>query len=72
MRIKQKTWQNRRDFAAIMECEHCGATEELKSGYDDAYYHNEVIPAMKCSKCGKTAAKDYTPTATVYPEGMQV
>ena len=72
MRIKQIVSQNRRDFTAIMECEHCGATEKLSSGYDDAYYHNNVIPVMKCSKCGKTAANDYTPRATVYPEGMQV
>ena len=72
MRIKKITSQNRRDFRAIMVCEHCNATEKLNSGYDDAYYHNKVIPAMKCEKCGKTASEDYKPNATKYPEGMQV
>jgi len=72
MKIKTKTYQNRRDFNAIMICEHCGNEEELNGGYDDAYYHNNVIPAMKCEKCGKTAEESYKPMATVYPEGFQV
>lgn len=72
MKIKKIISQHRRDFSAIMECEHCGATEKLTSGYDDAYYHSEVIPKMKCKKCGKTAGDDYRPLATKYPEGMQV
>lgn len=38
-----------RDFKAIFECEHCGHTK-TKSGYDDANYHQNVIPTMKCSK----------------------
>ncbi len=32
MVIKEITWQNRRDFEAILECEHCKSTEVLKSG----------------------------------------
>ena len=47
MKIKKITSQSRRDFTAIMECEHCGATEINGSGYDDAFYHASVIPSME-------------------------
>jgi len=72
MKIKEKLSQNRRDFTAILICEHCGNEEKLESGYDDGYYHNNVIPAMKCEKCGKTAGDNYNPMGTVYPDGFQV
>lgn len=52
MEIKKITWQLRRDFTAIFECEHCGF-EEKRDGYDDAFFHRNVIPSMKCDKCGK-------------------
>ena len=68
MRIKKKLTQNRRDFTAILICEHCNHKEKLSSGYDDAYYHNFVIPKMKCSKCGKTASNNYVPQQTKYSE----
>lgn len=71
MRIKKMISQHRRDFTALYECEHCGAVEK-GSGYDDAFFHDSVIPAMKCKACGKTAGDDYRPRATLYPEGMQV
>ena len=71
MRIKEKLWQNRRDFRAIYECEHCGFTQENR-GYDDANFHQNVIPDMKCPECGKKAGEDYKPMATRYPEGMQI
>lgn len=71
MKIKKVTWQHRRDFEAIYECEHCKATEK-SSGYDDANFHKNVIPKMKCEKCGKTAGNDYKLQATKYPEGLQV
>jgi len=71
MKIKEIVSQNRRDFTAIFECEHCNATKKA-SGYDDGYFHNEVIPAMKCDGCGKTAADTYRPLATKYPDGMQL
>ena len=71
MRIKKIVNQMRRDFQAIYECEHCGHTER-GSGYDDSYFHQKVIPDMKCKKCGKTAAVDYTPHATKYPEWLTV
>jgi hypothetical protein len=53
VKIKSITFQLRNDFSAILECEHCTATQTLKSGYNDPYYHNKVIPAIKCNKCGK-------------------
>ena len=71
MKIKQIIFQNRRDFKAIYECEHCGDTFE-EWGYDDANFHKNVIPKMKCKKCGKTAGEDYEPRATKYPEGYQI
>ena len=72
MKIKKITWQNRRDFHAILECEHCGVESELKDGYDDSYYHNNVIPDMVCEKCGKKSSKEYKPLATKYEEGIVV
>ena len=71
MKIKTITSQHRRDFRAIYECEHCNATKE-GTGYDDGYFHNNVIPKMKCTACHKIAGDDYTPNSTKYPDGMQV
>jgi rubrerythrin len=71
MKIKEILSQNRRDFRAIYQCEHCNHEEE-GSGYDDGYFHNQVIPKKKCAKCGKTADENYKPLATKYPDGMQV
>ncbi len=74
MRIVEITYQHRRDFKAIWECEHCGETFEL-SGYDDRFFHDEVIPDMKCPECG-VSRKDLgiteEPTKTKYPEGYQI
>lgn len=71
MKIQKIKSQNRRDFHAIYECEHCGETEE-RSGYDDTYFHNKVIPNMTCKGCGKSAGDDYRPLATKYPDGATV
>jgi len=71
MKIKQITSQNRRDFRAIYVCEHCEHEEE-GYGYDDANFHQNVIPTMACAKCGKTAGEDYTPQGTKYEEGEVV
>jgi transcription elongation factor Elf1 len=71
VKIQKILSQHRRDFQAVYECEHCGTT--MKSyGYDDANFHNYVIPSMKCSNCGKTSGDDYRPLATKYPEGQVV
>lgn len=71
MRIKEIISQHRRDFRAIYECEHCGHSGE-GSGYDDANFHENVIPNMECESCGKKASESYRPLSTKYPEGYQV
>lgn len=65
MKIKKINSQNRRDFRATYICEHCNHEEE-GSGYDDDNFHGNVIPKMKCSKCGKVATGDYRPLGTRY------
>lgn len=72
MKIKKITWQHRRDFRAIYECENCGNVTKEKWGYDDANFHNNVIPNMVCDVCGHKAPKNYRPLATKYPEYMEV
>lgn len=72
MRIKKITWQHRRDFEAILECDHCDHTQELGGGYDDDNYHQNVIPKIKCKSCGKTAGEDYRPLTTKYPAGYVI
>ena len=71
MKIKTITSQHRRDFDAIYECEHCGHTQE-GCGYDDSYFHQQVIPVMPCKKCGKIAGDDYRPLTTKYPDGYVI
>ncbi len=71
MRIKEIISQDRRDFTAIYECEYCGATVR-ESGYDDLFFHQNVVPKMPCKSCGETASETYRPLATKYPEGHQV
>lgn len=71
MQIKRYINRNRRDFNAVYQCEHCGA-EEVKSGYDDSYFYQEVIPNMECSECKKKAGKEYKPLATRYPDSSVV
>jgi len=58
MKIKKITWQRRYDFNAILECEHCSNEQELKTGYNDAYYHAKVLPSITCSKCKKNREGD--------------
>lgn len=67
MRIKQILSQHRRDFTAIYICQHCGHETE-GDGYDDSYFHTEVIPKMKCKKCGEIGG-EVTSTNSV-PEGV--
>jgi len=71
MKIRKIVSQYRRDFHAVYECEHCGHIVE-GGGYDDGHFHKNVIPAMECPECGKTAGDDYRPLATKYPDGMTV
>lgn len=53
MHIKHKTRQHRRDFTAVYACAHC-EHEQRGSGYDDAYFHEHVIPQMSCKACHRT------------------
>ena len=74
MKIDKITYQSRRDFKAIYECEGCGHKTE-GWGYDDANFHQNVIPSMTCHKCNKTGVQcgaDYRPLTTKYPEGFQI
>jgi protein-arginine kinase activator protein McsA len=66
MRIKQYLTQSRRDFSAIMICEHCEQEATLNSGYDDANYHDNVIPNMVCKSCGEKAPTDSVPATPRY------
>lgn len=68
MKIKKIISQHRRDFQAVYECEHCGH-KKSDYGYDDANFHKNVIPAMECDGCGRTAASDYRPLEPKHPEG---
>ena len=75
MKIKKLISQHRRDFTALMECEFCGYQEMDDSGYDDRYYHDNVIPNIKCSKCGESTISKggkIEKTTTRYPEGYQI
>ena len=72
MKIEQITSQHRRDFGAILVCEHCDQKQRLPSGYDDEHFHKNVIPIIPCSTCGKTAPDDHRPLTTKYPDGMTV
>ena len=65
MRIKMIADQHRRDFTAIYVCEHCGA-EKTGCGYDDANFHDNVIPNMKCEQCGEKAPADFVPVVPKY------
>ena len=71
MKIQKIISQYRRDFTAIYECEHCGHTYE-SDGYDDANFHQNVIPKFKCTECKKTADENYRPLSTKYAEGFQI
>lgn len=72
MKIKEIKSQHRRDFYATYECEHCGHVTDKQSGYDDANFHNNVIPKMECPSCGKTASDNYRPLAPKYPESKTI
>ena len=66
MKIKTIVSQNRRDFTAIYECEHCAA-EQRGGGYDDDNFHQNVIPKMLCKSCEKPAPETYRALATKHP-----
>lgn len=67
MRIKEITSRSRRDFTAIYECESCGRIHK-DYGYDDANFHQNVIPNMKCGGCGATSG--VVTSQAVIPAGV--
>lgn len=71
MRIKRIVSQHRRDFTAVYICEHCGHEEE-GIGYDDRYFHEQVVPDKACPSCSKKAGGDYQPLTPRYGEGVSV
>lgn len=75
MHIKQITYQHRRDFWADFECEKCGYIEKNVKGYDDEFFHHNVIPSFRCPKCGESIeslSAAYTPFEPKYQEGFQI
>lgn len=56
MILIEKVDQMRRDFKGKYECQNCKNIDIDKNldSYDDDYFHDRVIPIMKCSKCGET------------------
>ena len=71
MKIKTVISQNRRDFMAIYECEHCKYDIE-KYGYDDLNFHQNVIPNIVCPSCGQKADSNYRALTPKYPKDMVV
>jgi hypothetical protein len=66
--------QVRRDMWGVLKCESCNHEQKF-SGYDDKYYHDEVIPTKKCESCGestKTMSLKVVKTPTKYPEGFEI
>lgn len=67
MKLISRHSQHRRDFRGTYECERCGCSYE-GSGYDDANFHNNVIPSMTCKECGE---KGNSPSSSIIvPEGL--
>lgn len=74
MKIKEISSQDRRDIRGMLICEGCDFEQEFV-GYDDTYYHQNVVPEIKCNSCGKTANElsvDLRPLATRYPDYITV
>lgn len=71
MKIKEILSQSRRDMTCLYECESCGF-EKKGSGYDDSYFHQQVIPQMACDECGATASENYRPMTTKYADHVTV
>lgn len=65
VRLIKKTRQHRRDFIGIYRCESCGAEAEVRHGYDDRNFHDNVTPAMTCEECGESTNSLGLPTVRV-------
>ena len=69
--------QLRRDFQGQYTCEFCNYVDIDKGldSYDDRYFHDNVIPNMRCGNFGKSTLSEggtIKQTPTKYPEGFQV
>ena len=71
MKIKEIVSQDRRDFTAVYECEHCGH-EHKGNGYDDTNFHKNVVPQMKCPECNKEAPASFRPLAPKHDDSVTV
>lgn len=56
MKIIEITDRYGNDLYGVIQCEHCQEKQKLTGGYDDSYYHNHVMPAKHCTKCGMNRA----------------
>ena len=45
----------RRDFTGIYQCEGCNTIHEKYGCYDDDYFHEKVMPDIKCTGCGQSS-----------------
>ena len=72
MKITKMYDQSRRDFSFDAECEHCGHEVKRQGGYDDANFHNFVMPKMICPECGLASFTVGDRPTPRYPEGMSV
>lgn len=73
MKIEKFTHRNRRDFKALFACDNKGCDHKEESwGYDDMNFHQNVVPQMKCKKCGRTSPKKEAQQQPRYPEGLQL
>jgi len=70
MKITKTYNWSRRDFSYDSTCEHCGHIEKNGSGYDDSNYYNNVMPQVKCKKCGESSISKETdaPKTIVVPK----
>lgn len=71
MKITKTYNWNRRDFCFDAKCEHCQHEEKNAGrGYDDDNYYNNVVPSMKCTKCGESSNSKETdgPKTIVVPK----
>jgi len=55
MKVLKRYNQHRRDLCIDMECEGCGAKASYDSAYDDHNFWANVVPAFKCTECGKSS-----------------
>lgn len=55
MEIKKIIWCVKNTFSADLKCEYCGNIDLSNYGYNDEHYHVNILPNIKCKKCGKSS-----------------